>query len=286
MVLERQDTFGWLLSIEVFLAGAGGGAFLFGFIYNLLQKYQTLAKIGMIVGISFVIIGAVLLFIELGNKRRFYRVVFNTTSWIARGSWFLTLFIVFGLVYLSTAYVGSLDIDSTAAKTIGAIAAVFAVFMMSYTGFLLGAAKRIPLWNASSLPILFFFSSLYTGKAIILFIAALLEVSLTESLRPLVVTQLILIFFQMIALGMFLGMATYGSTTLSQSVLLLLKNDLFVILVFVIGLLLPFGLLVYQAVVNKAFMLSIPASIFLLIGGFYLRYGIMNAGIRLPVSAF
>jgi len=172
MHLERQDTFGWLLSIEVFLAGAGGGAFLFGFIYNLLEKYQSIAKTGMIVGISLVIIGAVLLFIELGNKKRFYRVAFNTTSWIARGSWFLTIFIVFGLIYLSSGYVDYLDIDSTAVKTIGVIAAVFAVFIMSYTGFLLGAAKRIPLWNTSGLPVLFFFSSLYTGKAVILLIAS------------------------------------------------------------------------------------------------------------------
>lgn len=286
MQLERQKTFGWLISVEIFLAGAGGGAFLFSYIYNLLEKYRSIAKTGMIVGISLVIIGVVLLFIELGNKKRFYRVAFSTTSWISRGSWLLTLFIIFGLIYLSSGYVGYLDVDSTVAKTIGAIASAFAVFVMCYTGFLLGAAKRIPLWNTSGLPILFFFSSLYTGNAIILLIAAFLETSIAEALRPLVVIQLIIVFLQMIVLGTFLGTAAYGGTTLSESVHHLIKNSLFVTLVIVIGLIIPLGLLGYQAVVNNAFMLSIPAAIFSLIGGFYLRYGIMNAGMRLPVSAF
>ena len=284
--LERQDTFGWLLSVESFLAGAGGGAFLFGFIYNLFEQYQLIAKIGMVVGISLVIIGAVLLFIELGRKKRFYMVPFNASSWIARGSWFITIFIVFGLIYLSSGYLGYLDIESMVVKGIGVIAALSAVFVMSYTGFLFGAAKRIPLWNASGLPMLFFFSSLYTGKAIMLLIAAFLETSITEGLRPLVVSGIILIFFQMIALGTFLGTAAYGGTTISESVRLLLKNPLFVNLVIVFGLLIPLGLLGYQAAVNDAFILSIPACIFLLIGGLYLRYGILRAGLRVPVTAF
>ncbi len=182
--LERQDTFGWLLSVESFLVGAGGGAFLFGFIYNLFEQYQLIAKIGMVVGVSLVIIGAVLLFIELGRKKRFYMVAFNASSWISRGSWFITIFIVFGLTYLSSGYLGYLDIESMLVKGIGVIAALSAVFVMSYTGFLFGAAKRIPLWNASGLPMLFFFSSLYTGKAIMLLIAAFLETSITEGLRP------------------------------------------------------------------------------------------------------
>jgi formate-dependent nitrite reductase membrane component NrfD len=283
--LERQDTFGWLLSVESFLVGAGGGVFLFGFIYDLFEQYRLIAKIGMVIGISLVIIGVVLLFIELGRKKRFYMVAFNASSWISRGSWFITIFIVFGLTYLSAGYLGYLDIESMLVKGIGVIAALSAVFVMSYTGFLFGAAKRIPLWNASGLPMLFFFSSLYTGKAIMLLIAAFLETSITEGLRPLVVSGIILIFFQMIALGTFLGTAAYGGTTISESVRLLLKNPLFVNLVIVFGLLIPLGLLGYQAAVNNAFILSIPACIFLLIGGLYLRHGILKAGLRLPVTA-
>jgi formate-dependent nitrite reductase membrane component NrfD len=284
--LERQDTFGWLLSVESFLVGAGGGAFLFGFIYDLFEQYRLIAKIGMVIGISLVIIGVVLLFIELGRKKRFYMVAFNASSWISRGSWFITIFIVFGLTYLSAGYLGYLDIESMFVKGIGVVAALSAVFVMSYTGFLFGAAKRIPLWNASGLPMLFFFSSLYTGKAIMLLIAAFLETSITEGLRPLVVSGIILIFFQMIALGTFLGTAAYGGTTLFESVRLLLKNPLFVNLVIVFGLLIPLGLLGYLVVVNKGFVLLVPACIFLLIGGLYLRHGILRAGLRVPVTAF
>ena len=157
---------------------------------------------------------------------------------------------------------------------------------MSYTGFLFGAVKRVPLWNTSGLSMLFLFSSLYTGKAVILFIAAFLETSLTDGLRTIVIIEFILIFLQMTALGTFLGTAAYGGTIASESVHLLIKNFLFVFLVIVIGLLIPLGLMGYLIVMNRAFVLSFPASIFLLIGGFYLRHGILRAGIRLPVSAF
>ena len=286
MDLERQDTFGWLISVEVFLVGAGGGAYLFGFIYHLLGIYQRIAKTGMIFGICLVMIGAVLLFIELGKKKRFYRVAFNSSSWIARGSWFLTIYIVFGLVYLSSAYVGYLDIEAAPAKTIGVIAALFAIFVMSYTGFLFGAIKRVPLWNSSGLSLLFFFSSLYTGKAIILLITAFLETSSNDALRVMAIIEFILIFLQMIALGTFLGTAFYGGTIVSESVHLLIRNTLFVFLVIVIGLLIPLGLLSYLILTNNALILAFPASIFLLIGGFYLRHGILRAGLRLPVSAF
>ena len=286
MDLERQDTFGWLISVEVFLVGAGGGAYLFCSIYHLLGIYQRIAKTGMIFGICLVMIGAVLLFIELGKKKRFYRVAFNSSSWIARGSWLFAIYIVFGLVYLSSAHIGYLDSEAPPAKTIGVIAALFAVFVMSYTGFLFGAIKRVPLWNSSGLSLLFFFSSLYTGKAIILLITAFLETSSNDALRVMAIIEFILVFLQMIALGTFLGTAFYGGTIVSESVHLLIGNTLFVFLVIVIGLLMPLGLLSYLILTNNASILAFPASIFLLIGGFYLRHGILRAGIRLPVSAF
>ena len=286
MQLERQETFGWLISIEIFLAGAGAGAFLFGSIYHFLERYQEISITAMITGMCLVIIGAVLLFVELGKKKRFYRVALNRSSWITRGSWFLTIYIIFGLAYLFLNYVANWDIGSTLVKAIGVIAALSALLIMSYTGFLIGAVKRVPLWNTSGLSMLFFFSSLYTGQAIIIFIAAFLETSLTEGLRTMVTIEFIIVFLQMIALGTFLGTAAYGSTIASESAHLLIKNPLFVFLVIIAGLLVPLGLLVYMLVMDHAFILSLPASILILIGGFYIRYGILRAGIRLPVSAF
>jgi polysulfide reductase chain C len=284
--MERQETFGWLVSLEIFLAGAGAGAFLFGFIYHFIEGYEKIAEAGMTAGIYLVIIGTVFLFIELGKKRRFYRVTYNWSSWIARGSWCLGIYIVFGLAYLSSVYVGYLKIDSIPAKTVGVVAALFAVFVMSYTGFVLGAVKRVPLWNTSGLSMLFFFSSLYTGKAVILIIASVIETAVAGGLRAMIIIEFILIFLQMIALGTFLGTAAYSGKIASESVYLLVKNPLFILFVIIIGLLVPLGLLGYLVVMNHSFILSLPAGIFLLIGGFYLRHGILKAGIRIPVSVF
>jgi len=238
------------------------------------------------VGVSLVIIGTGILFLELRNKKRFYRVFLNPSSWITRGSWLLAVFIVLGLMYLTSLYMDYLRADSMVAKTIGVISAFSAISVLSYPGLLFAASKRIPLWNISGLPMLFFVSSLCTGNCIILLVSVCLGESPAGAQRPLVLIQLILIFLHLIALVTFLGAAAYGGTTVSQSVDSLKKNPTFVYLVIIIGLLMPLGLLGYVAVANNAFVLSVPAGIFLLIGGLWLRYGILSAGIRLPVSVF
>lgn len=285
MHLERQDTFGGLLSIEVFLSGAGGGAFLFGFIYGFVKTYQEMAKAGIVVGVSLTIIGAGILFVELRNKKRLYRVFLNPSSWITRGSWFLTIFIVLGLMHLSSFYADYLSIDSIAAKTIGAVAALFAVSVMSYPGFLFAASRRIPLWSIPGLPLLLLSSNLCAGNAIILIVSASLERSPAGAQRQLVLIQLILIFSYCIALVAFLGRAAQVGGTVSESIRFLTRSLRFMSIVILIGLLIPLGLLFYEAVVNSAFLLSIPAGISLLIGGLWLKYGILSAGMRLPVSA-
>ncbi len=283
MAMERQTAFGWLVSVDVFLGGAGAGVFLISFIMGLLGRFESLAKIGAVIGPVLVLLGTSLLFADLGTKTNFYRLFRNPLSWMSRGTWFIAVFVILGLAYSLPAFWLPWDAATLPAVVIGVIAAIFAVLVMVYTGFLFGAAKRIPFWGTSALPLLFFFSSLYTGMAVLLLIAGFFELAPAEALRELAIAEIILILMQLLVLGASLVTARYGGTTAVESVRLLMRRPLFITMVIIVGLVIPLGLLGYYGVALNTVALSILAGILLLIGGLFLRYFILRAGVRLPL---
>ncbi len=100
---EGQKEWGWLIVLYVFLAGLGGGTFLFSFILIFLDKYTAVARIGALVGPLLVSLGSGMLLFDLGSAMRAYRL-FTTpatllSSWMIRGAWILTAFIILGLAY-------------------------------------------------------------------------------------------------------------------------------------------------------------------------------------------
>ena len=71
---ERQTSWGLVVAIYVFLAGVGGGAFLFSFILDILGMYEPVARIGALIGPVLVLIGTFFLLMDLGSITRAYRL--------------------------------------------------------------------------------------------------------------------------------------------------------------------------------------------------------------------
>ena len=280
--MERQSTFGWVTAVDVFLVGAGGGVFLISFAIGLLNEFEPLARIGAICGPILVLIGVFILLAELGAKVRFYRVFCNPSSWMSRGTWFIMAFVLFGLAYSLPAFWFSAWEATLLGKAIGVVAAVFSVLTTLYAGFLFGAIKRIPLWNTAALPVLFFFSSLCTGMAILLLIAPFVMVILGDGLYTLIIAAMALILMQSLVLAVFLEVARHGGTSAAESVRLL-TEPIPIFRIIIAGLAIPFGLLFYYAVAGNPLVLPVLAGTLLLIGNFFLRYYTLRAGVRLPV---
>jgi formate-dependent nitrite reductase membrane component NrfD len=94
----------------------------------------------------------------------------------------------------------------------------------------------------------------------------------------------ILVFLEIIALYAYLEVAAHGSVASKESIRLL-KASQFNLKMFIIGLLLPFALLLCGIFIKETLLLSrlsIAAAILLLAGGFYLRYAIIHAGVFIP----
>ncbi len=292
MAMERQQAFGWLIALDLFLGGAGGGLFLVSFLLDLFGKYEPIARIGAICGPILVLIGTLLLIVDLGTKTNLHRLVLNLSSWVSRGTWILIVFIILGLGYSLPMFepFNWLPWNNAAplGKLIGVIAAIFSIGVALYAGFLLGAIKSIPFWNTSVLPILFLVSSICMGIAILLFIATLSPLSLGEEmvsfLNTLSIAEIALVLFQLLLLWAYVEIALRGNVASIKSASEL-KGRSFIVGVITIGLLIPLGLLFWGITVSEIPLLSVLiwiATILILAGGLFLRREILRAGIHLP----
>jgi polysulfide reductase chain C len=286
MTIDKQNSFGGLIAIDLFLGGAGAGIFFISFIMDLMNRFQNIAKIGAITGVILVLMGTIILFLDLGNKSRLYRLFINPSSWVARGTYFITGFVIFGIAYsvFSWNILGWVLLNKTTllGKVVGGIAAIFSFMTMLYTGMLFSTMKRIPLWNTPALPLLFFFSSLYTAMAFLLLIGLLFVPTSIGDIHSLVMVEIVFILVQLLVLGVFLWAGNYNNMTTVESIRLL-KEPLFNIGVIILGLIAPLGLLIYDKVTDSGIIVSILATLLLLQGGVFLRYCIIKAGIRLPL---
>jgi formate-dependent nitrite reductase membrane component NrfD len=291
---EGQREWGWLIVLYVFLAGLGGGAFLFSFILIHLDTYAAVARIGVLVGPLLVSLGSGMLLFDLGSATRAYRL-FTTpatllSSWMIRGAWILTAFIILGLAYALPSF--SLfswlpwNQASGFGLGLGIAAALLGIVVAVYPGLLLGVIKSIPLWNTSALPPLFFLSGLDTG------LAALMLMSLAspsavgaDGLHLLGMIDAGLIVLLLVALGAYIEIVRQNGVTAAASVRLLAK-PLFVGGVIVSGLLLPLAIFLcgtYVSDLPSIRLMDGVASLLILGGGLLLRLSVIRSGVRIVV---
>ncbi len=293
MVTERQTTWGWLVTLGLFFTGAGAGAFLVSFLLDFLNGNEPVGTIGTILGPLVVLIGACFFLADLGSRTMFYRLISNAASWMSRGVWFITASIVFGLGYALPSFGAFAWLPwsktTTFGYVIGIVAAIFSLLVLIYGGLLLGTAKRIPFWNTPLLPILFLFSGLSCGIALLnlvaLFFVPALGQEMPASLHMIGTAEIIIILMELLILGVYVEIARGGNISAVESVRLL-KTPLFIGGVVLLGLVIPLGLLFYGAVESNVLVFSTiagMAGILLLIGGVLLRYTVIRAGVSLPL---
>jgi len=156
--LRLNNRFNSLVAFNFTLEGTGAAVILGAFFFNCVPC--------MTAGLILVGLGALALLFDLGSPANSWRSVFNLwESWISRGALFLA-----GLLLFSLPYAGSAGLrDSAAAIIFKGGGIVFAILIMSYTGFLLGTMKAIPFWNSRMLAPIFFIQSLVSGIFILNF---------------------------------------------------------------------------------------------------------------------
>jgi len=297
--LNTQKVWGWKVAAYLFLAGVGAGAYLIGFIFSLAHpEFILLSKVTVLLAAPLVIVGALFLILDLGQKTLAPLVFLRPlSSWIARGTIIITVFIILDLIHIGmwiwpfTWLEGALGLR----LALGGATSVFAVLTLIYTGLLLGTAKPIPFWSISILPVLFLVSGVSTGTMGAAFSLSAYSLSTGSSVEPplmllarydafVIILEALIICFYLIRM--------YRLTAARTSAYLVTKGSLAVHFwggVVIAGLAVPFAFEVYNTYLPIAnpmtvLVLTAVASIIGLIGGFMLRYVVVSGGTRTPLN--
>ncbi len=301
--LRPQKEWKEIIAVYLYLAGMGAGSFVIGTLISwmgvkpdvpslssihLLGYSLNLTRVPILWGPILVAMGAPFLILDLGIKWRFMYACLNPrTSWVARGFIILSIFIILGLVLLAKSILPFewLYADSTLWRIPEALALFFAFATAVYTGILLKATKSVPLWNTSLLPILFLVSALSTGSMSII-LSTLGTGFFSHDAGPLKVLmggEQVLVVIEGIVLYLYLSRRYKAAEQGKDSVRLLLFGEMKMIFwggVVLLGFIFPVVLENIASFFPGNFVLIFVAGLFLLCGGFFLRLGILHAGIK------
>lgn len=296
--LRPQEQWGWIIAIYLYLAGMGAGSYIIGTIINWFMNPSRVASIwglpldlpktALLWGPVLVAIGAPFLILDLGIKRRFLYACLNPkTSWVARGFLILSIFIVFGVVLLAKSVLPFewLYVESTLWYIPEIIAFAFAFGTAIYTGILLKATKSIPLWNTYFLPLLFLVSALSTGSMAIILSALGTGLFHHDAgvLEVLMGGEQIMVVIEGIVLYLYLSRRYKVSEQGKDSVHLLLFGEKKLIFwggIVLLGFIFPVILKNIASFFHGNVMLIFVSGLILLCGGFFLRLGVLSAGIK------
>jgi len=304
-LIRPQREWRWEIAVYLYLAGMGAGAYVMGSFliwlgYSLTPSRSlvlfgvplTLTHAALLWGPILVAIGAPFLILDLGKKHKFFTACLNPrTSWVARGFIILSAFIVLGLVVLA---VSVLSPETSGSRSVlwfifEIISVMFAVATAIYTGVLLKSMRYTPIWNTPFLPTLFLASALSTGSMVVVLsvMSYGLFASSGDSLLPLIHgvirAEQILILIEGFILAVYLWAVYRKGNQGKSSVHLLLFGDLKWLFwggIVTLGFFFP---IILESLYSQAPgypMLLVLTGLFLLCGGFFLRSGVIAAGIK------
>jgi formate-dependent nitrite reductase membrane component NrfD len=286
---QVQREWKWPVAADLFLAGMGAGAYAIGILASFGGPgWEPVARTGIAMGFPLLLLATFFLMVDLGVKSRALRVFLNPgTSWIARGSLIITVFMTLSFIHLILmVWPGQMAMDAPLLRFIGGINLVFSVLVMIYTGALLGASRAIAFWNTAMLPLLFLVSAVSTGIMAVLLLTPSSPAA-AEALGLLSRALLFLLIFQLIVLTFYIQ-ASHRTDDSRASTHLLLKGRLskkFWFGLIIVGLLIPLVLIISAVAQDGGLSIVRIACVFGLIGGFILRRLILAAGIRTPLRA-
>jgi|GEM_PF-883259 Formate-dependent nitrite reductase, membrane component len=278
----KQEYWEGLAAVSFFLVATGAMMFLVLATMDLLGA-KVAADIngwGSLAALVCAAIGGLCLMVEAGNKAKAYLIVANPASMASRNAIMMTLLMGLAFVY-ATFFFGFIPWAGLTAlrllvALVGIVAALLAVVVPALE---LGESRGRGFWNASGLIPVFIITSLASGTAAVLIVAAILGVSgnpaaavLDKILLGLLVLQLVTV------IGYVKGMQHSGAVearTAAQNILEGEFKSNFWGLVIIAGTLLPIVLFISA---SPAFL--IIKGILVLIGGACFRNIFLAAAVR------
>jgi len=204
-----QMSWHWLVVFYMFLGGLGAGAYLTSFAAEKgLFGTSDLNKAGYYLAAPLVAMGTLFLVFDLGqglSKPWLLAGLFrNFRSVMTLSSYILTLFIIVGMIQ---AWYKCKKRTAPAALTWAG--AILAIATAVESGILLSVLQAVPFWNTGLLPLLFIFSAMSTGIAVVkIFLLWRNSGEIAKGREEKI--QVILIIFQLVLTAIYFGLMSGG----------------------------------------------------------------------------
>jgi formate-dependent nitrite reductase membrane component NrfD len=281
---QLQHEWGWLIAAYLFLGGVGAGAYTIAAINGFMgEGLAASTAVGLWIGFPALLIGTLFLIADLGSpSRAFLAAMKPKSSWIARGTLIISVFMVLSLLHL--VLYRFTDVGPGVINTVAVAGIVFAVGTMAYTGILLGASKGIPFWRTGAVPVVFVISALVTGHfTIMIGVAQIGGTAEVPALRVMALEAAILVVLEVLAIAFFLQ-AAFRQPDSRESAERIMRKRMFVVGYFVAGLAVPLVLMLLayrylpEAGAAAAIALVSIGALLGLIGGLILRQAVLICG--------
>lgn len=284
--------FGVGVVLYLFLAGMGAGLYLSASFVGASARSQLRAprelllihQKALIISLVLVCVGALFLVLDLAVPQKML-LVFRRPfgSIISLGAWLIVLFT--GLLALNNIFYRLFfTLHSPFMKVLKVLTDFLALGVILYTGFFVMGQKAVSFWESFIVVILFSASALSSGLAVFTIISQLS--SRRAQPAPSTMTASIidtgLIVIEVIALVVLLLVQVQGDDAAQESVCRLVSGDLawtFWIMLVGIGLVTPLAIDLFSNTRQKPFLLIVKGFA-VCAGCFFLRYAIMEAGVR------
>lgn len=280
---QLQREWGWLIAVYLFLGGVGAGAYTIAAINGFMGEGMGLSTtVGLWIGFPALLIGTLFLIADLGSpSRAFLAAMKPGSSWIARGTLIISVFMALSLLHLVLHQFASVAPSVINVIAVGGI--VFAVGTMAYTGILLGASKGIPFWRTGAVPVVFVISALVTGHfTIMIGVAQFGGGGDVAAMRVMTLEAAALVVLEVLAILFFLQ-AAYRQPDSRESAERIMRKQLFVVGYFVFGLAIPLALMLvafrnFSQMGSGGVAVVTVGALLGLFGGLVLRQAVLVCG--------
>lgn len=282
---QLQKEWGWLIAAYLFLGGIAGGAYVIAAINSFLGKsLEFSTSVGLWITFPALLIGTIFLIVDLGSPTRAFLAGMRPgSSWIARGTWIISVFLILSFLHLVLHQFA--DVEGGAVNVIAVLGIAFAIGTMSYTGILLSASKGIPFWRSGVVPVVFVISATVTGHFSIMLGVTLFgpAAEASAALGTMALEAAALVVLEVLAILFFLQ-AAYRLPDSRESAERILHKTMFVVGYFVLGLAVPLVLmlLVYNSSAETGggapYAIATIGAILGLLGGLILRQAVLICG--------
>ncbi len=271
---QAQREWAWLIACAFFFGKVGAGTFLLSYLIGF--------KLGALVGLLAVgVLKTTAHLLFLGRPARFlYALRCWRTSWISRGIHGIGIFLVFGALYLSPEVVSF--VPDGLARACGVVAALAAVLVMVYDGFVMKASKGIPFWDSYLMPVLVLCYALLGGTTVTLALQVISGEATESSLEWLQVAMLVL---NLVLIGVVVFSARVRSAAAQLATALLTRGPLgAVFLVIAVGVgIVATGALVTVSLASGSHTALVAGAMTDLVGHFFVFFSVLRAGLHPPI---